>query len=288
MILFMFLASMTMVISIDNNDYMINVKARKYVENRPIVPVYTEKGLEWNVNDDKAPNGRGKPEKPPGKPDKPDEPDPGDGIVRKWALCVGIADYEGTEDDLQYPDDDAMDWRAVLNSEGYSVTVLTDGQAEAANIDAAIDDLLASEDADDYVVFTYSGHGIKYRRYGSCILSHDYYLMSHGWFKSKFKNAESQHIYFTFDACEIGGFKDSVDTNRLGAYASNNQYSYDGDSSMKNGVFTYYQIEGWNIYDTFEEDSEYAIQGMNDWASQYLFVTVDPFYADQFDGYMYP
>ena len=113
------------------------------------------------------------------------------------------------------------------------------------------------------------------------------YYMTHGWFKQLFDGANSSHVYFAFDACEIGGFSDSVLNDREGAFASNNQLSYDGTSGMRNGVFTYYQMEGWNIYDNFEEDGYYAIDGMETWASQYG-INVDPFYSDHYSGFMQP
>ena len=211
----------------------------------------------------------------------------GDGTINKYALVIGISDYKGKQNDLQYCDDDAMDWKNFLQSEGYSVTILTDTQATAANIQSAVIDLLALEDADDYVVFAYSGHGASYQGYGSCIISTDLYYMTHGYFEAYFDTAESQHIYFAFDACQIGGFQGLIQTNRVGAFASDTKYSYDGDSSMKNGVYTYYQMVGWSIYDNFEEDAAYAIQHMQTWASTYH-VIVDPFYVDQYAGSMTP
>lgn len=211
----------------------------------------------------------------------------GGGDVNKYALVIGISDYEGTANDLQYCDDDAVDWKNFLQGEGYSVTMLTDNQATADNIEAALYALLADEDGDDYVVLTYSGHGYDYTGYGSCIISQDLYYMTHGYFESFFDLADSPHIYFAFDACEIGDFQGLVDANRVGAFASNTRYSYDGDSSMQNGVFTYYQMEGWGIYNNFEEDAAYAVQEMKDWPPSPR-IKVDPFYVDQFAGPMMP
>ena len=212
----------------------------------------------------------------------------GDGIVNKWALCIGIADYAGTANDLNYPGDDAQDWADFLQSHGYTVTLLTNSEATANNIEGAIDNLLAKEDADDYVVFTYSGHGTKYRNYGSCMISADMVYITHGWFEAKFDAADSSHIFFAFDACKIGDFKGVVTDGRVGAFASNKDYSYDGDESMKNGVFTYYEMDGWNYYTNFEDDSAYAVQKMEEWAAGYAGVNVDPFYVDKYAGDMTP
>ena len=120
------------------------------------------------------------------------------------------------------------------------------------------------------------------------MISTDEVYITHGWLEQKFDSAESQHIYFTFDACQIGGFKGLIDNNRVGAFASNRRSSYDGDSSMKNGVFTYYQMDGWDYqnFDNFEDDAAYAVQKMKDWAPK--FYRVDPFYTDKYDGPMMP
>lgn len=209
--------------------------------------------------------------------------------VEKYALVIGISDYEGTANDLQYCDDDAVDWMNFLEGEGYTVTILTDGQATANNIDAAVDDLLADEDGNDYVVFTYSGHGAKYQGYGSCIISQDLYYMTHGWLEQKFDSSDSQHVYFAFDACQIGDFKGLVDNNKVGAFASNRRYSYDGSPAMSNGVFTYYQMVGWDNqnFDNFEDDGSYAVQQMKNWARNYG-IRVDPFVQDMYSGPMEP
>jgi hypothetical protein len=209
--------------------------------------------------------------------------------VDKYALVIGISDYEGTGNDLQYCDDDAMDWKNFLQGEGYTVSILKDSQATANNIDSAVDDLLADEDGNDYVVLTYSGHGAKYPGYGSCIISHDLYYMTHGWLEQKFGAADSQHIYFAFDACQIGDFEGLIDSNRVGAFASNRRLSYDGDATMQNGVFTYYQMDGWDnhYFDNFEDDGDYAVQEFKNWAKNYG-IRVDPFVKDSYSGSMMP
>jgi len=108
------------------------------------------------------------------------------------------------------------------------------------------------------------------------------------WFEAKFDAADSSHIFFAFDACKIGGFKGVVTDGRVGAFASNKDYSYDGTSDMQNGVFTYYEMEGWNYYTNFEDDSAYAVQKMEEWAARYANVNVDPFYVDKYTGDMMP
>ena len=96
----------------------------------------------------------------------------------KIALVVGISDYSGTSNDLQYCDDDATDWKARLQAEGYSVTALLDLNATKANIEAAINTLASQSVAGNEIAFVYSGHGSK----GNIVTS-DLYYISSTWFK---------------------------------------------------------------------------------------------------------
>jgi len=89
----------------------------------------------------------------------------GYGEVEKYALVIGIADYRGIMNDLRYCDDDAMEWKNFLENNGYTVKTLIDKQAKANNIETEINNLLALEDGNDFVVLTYSGHGAKYSPY---------------------------------------------------------------------------------------------------------------------------
>jgi len=165
----------------------------------------------------------------------------------KYALVIGISDYEGTSNDLEYCDDDARDWADYLKSLGYQVKILLDSQATADAITDAINWLLSVEDSpDDAIVFAYSGHGYHDPKYGSMILSHDMVGITESYFDDAFSQLDSQHAFFFFDACQIGGMKVLADTEvgRYVAMGSNeHSYSYDGTSDMQNGIFTYYFLE---------------------------------------------
>lgn len=80
----------------------------------------------------------------------------------KKALCVGVNDYPGTENDLHGCVNDANDWAELLSSNfgfGDNVTLLTDADATRAKILSALEDLITGAKGGDVVVFTYSGHG---------------------------------------------------------------------------------------------------------------------------------
>lgn len=202
----------------------------------------------------------------------------------KIALVIGISDYSGTSNDLQYCDDDAIDWKARLQTEGYTVTSLLDLNATKANIEAAINTLASQSIAGNEIAFVYSGHGSK----GNIVTS-DLYYISSTWFKTKFANATSTKMMFSFDACQIGAMATDLNASgRVIAVASNTTvYSYDGDATMKNGVFTYYQMKGFDTmgYIYAEPDFQYACDQMKAWANaKKPKLRVAPSYVDSYTG----
>jgi metacaspase-1 len=79
--------------------------------------------------------------------------------VAKRALCVGINDYPGSNMDLGGCVNDAKDWQALLESRGYAVTRLLDGEATRASIVEQLTALIGQAADGDSLVFTFSGHG---------------------------------------------------------------------------------------------------------------------------------
>jgi len=83
-----------------------------------------------------------------------------DGIVKKYALCVGVSNYiDSRIGDLSYCDEDAADWKSYLQGKGYSVSSLVDSQAKETSVESALFSIIAAADADDQIVFATSGHG---------------------------------------------------------------------------------------------------------------------------------
>ena len=80
--------------------------------------------------------------------------------MAKYALCVGINDYPGTNSDLKGCVNDANDWAEVFTQRGYrDVEVLLDGKATRAGMVDALQRLIAKGKDGDTLVFTFSGHG---------------------------------------------------------------------------------------------------------------------------------
>jgi len=85
--------------------------------------------------------------------------------AKKWAVIIGIADYQGTGSDLWHPDEDAKEMYSELTrQQGYpkaNVKLITNRGATAQAIVNAISWLVTNEKAGDEVVFFYSGHGYR-------------------------------------------------------------------------------------------------------------------------------
>ena len=79
----------------------------------------------------------------------------------KKALCVGINDYPGTQNDLSGCVNDCEEWgRLLVEKFGFgSVTKLINSQATIAAVKEALTNLISSSQAGDVLAITYSGHG---------------------------------------------------------------------------------------------------------------------------------
>jgi hypothetical protein len=79
--------------------------------------------------------------------------------MSKKALCIGINDYPGTQNDLSGCVNDANDWATELTARGFTVDKLLDAAATKAAMVAAIGTLIDGAAKGDSLIFTYSGHG---------------------------------------------------------------------------------------------------------------------------------
>ena len=195
---------------------------------------------------------RGKPPKPP----KPPTPS-------KWAVIIGIADYQGSDSDLWHPDEDAKEmYMELTQQQGYprkNVMLLTNGKATASAIVVAIDWLVSNEKAGDEVVFFYSGHGyrapdserwdtdVESDGYDEMIVTYDFYGLPDGWFRQKFTAADSTKFALMFGSCHSGGMFDDNDdlqgTGRVIASACKaDQYGWDY-FFLGNTLWGYYFVD---------------------------------------------
>lgn len=163
---------------------------------------------------------------PPGqetKPDKPGKPDK-EPSANKWAVVVGIADYEGSGYDLWHTDEDAKEMaNALIENYGFdngNVKLLLNRKAPYTAIVSAIDWLIANEDAESTVVFFFSGHGFRAvdsegwdsdsesDGYDEGVVSYDFYGLADGFLQEKLSALESQKVALCFGSCHSGGMFD--------------------------------------------------------------------------------
>jgi len=225
--------------------------------------------------------------KKPPTPPPPDTTsgDPNPNPAHKYAYVVGISDYEGTANDLQFCDDDAMAMKSWLQGEGFTIRMDLDGAATADNITAGLQWLIANAAPGDEVAFCYSGHGARSTA-GSAIISADLYYVTHGYVMSYFNAVDCTKKLATLDACVIGDFHADVLAGTFMATASARKYSYDAPT-LEHGAWTYYWLYGVeNVGLVYaEEAAPYAEDGMIAWAATYR-LRVDPKHTDKYDGQM--
>lgn len=125
----------------------------------------------------------------------------------RTALVFGVADYEGTGNDLDYTDDDSNSVTTMLTANGWSVTMGLDGNADAGDIATAIDGLAGTE---GIVLFYYSGHGGLVNG-ESAIVPYGTIGDESGWITASeltamFKAAGLENVVVILDSCYSGGF----------------------------------------------------------------------------------
>lgn len=222
---------------------------------------------------------------PPPPPDDTTTGDPNPNPPHKYAYIVGISDYEGTANDLQFCDDDAQAMRSWLIGEGFTCRMDLDMAATAAKIIGGLQWLIDNAEPGDEIAFCYSGHGMRSTE-GSAIISADLYYITHGYVMSYLNSVNCTKKLITLDACVIGDFHLDVVDGTFMATASNRRYSYDAPD-LNHGAWTYYWLYGTEnaglVY--AEEAAPYAEDGMLAWAALYR-LKVDPKHTDAYTGEM--
>jgi hypothetical protein len=229
----------------------------------------------------------------------------------KYAIIVGISDYPGTANDLQYCDDDAQDiYNALTTLYGYNSSNIHLVLNMTASFDAirnAISDIESREIAGDEVVFFFSGHGSK----GSwtpddsqdlqqgvdldgideSIVAHDGHQLVNIWdgeLRDWFAGFNTSRIIFIFDSCLAGGMTDLKAPGRVINMACTEKgvsYEFTG---LQNGQFTCYFVDQGmlqskaDIYDSITGVADVTIEEAFDYAKAKCRIQ-KPTISDSFD-----
>jgi len=226
----------------------------------------------------------------------------------RYAVVVGISDYPGEENDLNYSDDDADEMDTALNNvyEFTSVTLLTDMEATRSEILSAIEEI--PEDAGE-IVFFFSGHGASgiaedgdKERMDEAIVAHDGADIVPIWdgeLQGAFSEFSTSRIIFIFDTCLAGGMeRDLEEPGRVIAMATTERgYAYESDT-WENGEFSYYfvdhgilqgqaNVHDYDIDEVLEEPEQVTVEEAFDYAKTNC--TYDkPTIGDSFEGDLLP
>ena len=202
----------------------------------------------------------GPPFVPPGQDKKKEKEGAATGILgdpvsgSRYAIVVGISDYPGTANDLEYCDDDAIEMVRAL-TEVYSFTnviLLTDGDATRSAILGAIESIPTNAGE---VMFFFSGHGMKgiaddgdKERIDEAVVAHngtDIVPIWDGELKVAFSEFATSRIIFVFDTCLAGGMKKDLEAPRrvIAMATTERGYAYESNA-WENGEFSYYFVDG--------------------------------------------
>jgi hypothetical protein len=192
----------------------------------------------------------------------------GDGVVNRYAVIVGISDYEAISD-LSYCDEDATDWYWQLDSMGYNIKLFGDGHtsnyprhdgyATEYNVKQAITNMIATADEDDIIAYVSSGHGggqstgpPSSRRQFLCMWDcnsgengEDGFIYDNE-FAQLFETAISNTFIF-LDHCNSGGMDELMSNANshliyMATTCTASGYGYD-DPDSQNGLWTHYFLE---------------------------------------------
>lgn len=210
--------------------------------------------------------------------------------ANKWAIVIGISDYYGEVNDLDYADDDALDMlNALIGLYGYPhenirllISDYKTNNATRQDIEDAINWLKNKENVGDEVVFFYSGHGARGKANDGDREATDEaivpwectakLLIWDGELASMFSDFNTSRIIFIFDSCYAGGMTDLKAEGRIVVMAcSENSLSYEFES-VQNGQFTYYFVEQGitggkaDYYDSIPDQVDVTIEEAFDYA----------------------
>lgn len=189
----------------------------------------------------------------------------GDGITKIWAVIVGVANYPNIKS-LNYTDDDAYRVANFLQRpEGGAVPdeqirILIDESATKSKILYETRSLFGQADADDVILFYFSGHGME-----GAFLPRDFTGSSnqlyHSEIRTIFESSKAKHKICLADACHSGSLdKSNKDVGSvidsyynawnsstggtalmMSSKAEETSIEYQG---LRQGVFSYYLIKG--------------------------------------------
>ena len=168
--------------------------------------------------------------------------------ARNYVVCVGVADYPGTKNDLRLSAGDALTMQQLYQKNGLStVRLFQNGQATVAAVTAAFEQLCSEATKDDAVIFYFSGHGVP-----GAFVCYDDFLKYDDIVSALGRSAASKKIILA-DACFAGKARRSrghataetyAQTSVLFFLSSRTNETSIENRLMKNSLFTAFLERG--------------------------------------------
>ena len=165
--------------------------------------------------------------------------------AKVYVLCVGIADYPGTEHDLRISDNDAKTIAKVfMATKDASVKVLTNEDATQSALLSTVHTLFEDAQSDDAVILYFSGHGSP-----GALVCHDGLLTYQHIFKM-LKGCKASRKVIIADACYSGKMRttrqqtDSYNNQNVMLFLSSCTNEVSRESRYKNSLFTIFLERG--------------------------------------------
>ena len=165
--------------------------------------------------------------------------------AKVYVLCVGIADYPGTEHDLRISDNDAKTIAKVfMATKDASVKVLTNEDATQSALLSTVHTLFEDAQSDDAVILYFSGHGSP-----GALVCHDGLLTYQHIFKM-LRGCKASRKVIIADACYSGKMRttrqqtDSYNNQNVMLFLSSRTNEVSRESRYKNSLFTIFLERG--------------------------------------------
>lgn len=167
--------------------------------------------------------------------------------ARNYVVCIGLADYPGTQSDLKLSSQDAVTMKTLYEKNGDAVTdILMNERATVENAKVAIANMFAKATADDAIILFFSGHGVP----GGFVCYNG--LLRYKDIVSVMKQSDAKNKIVFADACYSGKARSGKarneevsDTNVMFFLSSRtNEISQEIRKDWKNSLFTAYVERG--------------------------------------------
>ena len=165
--------------------------------------------------------------------------------AKTYLVCVGIADYPGTKNDLRISDNDAKTIAKVfLATKDASVKVLTNEDATQSALLSTMHTLFEDAQSDDAVVLYFSGHGTP-----GALVCHDGLLTYQHIFKM-LKGCKANKKMIIADACFSGKMRttrqqsNNYNSQNVMLFLSSRTNETSQETQYKNSLFTIFLERG--------------------------------------------